>query len=42
MDLGAYSSALHEKCPGVRLFFSKFRREVDLGEIVEARATRTG
>jgi L-ascorbate metabolism protein UlaG (beta-lactamase superfamily) len=42
MNLGAYSSALHERCPDARLFFSKFRREVDLGEIVEARATRTG
>jgi L-ascorbate metabolism protein UlaG (beta-lactamase superfamily) len=42
MDLGAYREALLEKCPDARLYFSKFRREVDLGEIVGARVTRTG
>ena len=33
MDLGAYRAALHEKCPDARFTFSKFLREVDLGEI---------
>ena len=42
MDLGAYHRALDEKCPEARFYFSKFRREVDLGEIAGAGATRTG
>jgi hypothetical protein len=36
MDLGDYRKALHEKCPDARFYFSKFRREVDLGEIAGA------
>ena len=36
MDLGDYHRILHERCPGARFYFSKFRREVDLGEIAGA------
>ncbi len=34
MNLDRYRSALRERCPEARLFFSKFLREVDLAEIV--------
>jgi L-ascorbate metabolism protein UlaG (beta-lactamase superfamily) len=33
MDLGDYRKALHEKLPDAKFYFSKFLREVDLGEI---------
>jgi hypothetical protein len=33
MNLDDYRRALHERCPGSKFYFSKFRREVDLAAI---------
>jgi hypothetical protein len=35
MNLDSYRSALLERCPGAKLYFSKFLREVDLEEIID-------
>ena len=34
MNLESYRKTLHERCPGAKLYFSKFLREVDLAEII--------
>ena len=35
MNLESYRSALHERCPDAKLYFSKFLRETDLTEIID-------
>jgi hypothetical protein len=34
MNLESYRQTLRERCPGAKLYFSKFLREVDLTEII--------
>jgi hypothetical protein len=36
MNLDDYRTALQERCPAARFYFSKFLREVDLAESIEA------
>jgi L-ascorbate metabolism protein UlaG (beta-lactamase superfamily) len=36
MNLESYRTALHERCPNAKLYFSKFLRETDLTEIIDS------